>query len=102
MTHRRHSARVVGSKRWKVLRIQALRRDGWACVRCGAVGRLEIDHILPVRTHPELAYALDNLQTLCPKCHASKTWDECGNKRIPGRQEWRDLLLTTFDRLQNA
>ena len=31
--------------------------------KCGALGRLEVDHILPVRTHPELAFDLANLQT---------------------------------------
>ena len=66
---KRHSAWVTRSKRWPALRQQALRRDGFACVQCGARGRNEVDHILPVRTHPGLAFVLDNLQTLCGSCH---------------------------------
>lgn len=95
MSYPRHSAHVTRGARWAALRLQVLRRDGWRCVCCGAVGRLEIDHKLPVRTHPALAYDVGNLQALCPRCHASKTWDECGNHRIPGRQQWRELLRVT-------
>jgi len=54
MRYHRYSARVIGSKRWPALRIAARRRDGWSCVRCGAVGRLEVDHVLPDRTHQVL------------------------------------------------
>jgi len=31
----RHSAKVTRGPRWKALRMMALDRDGWACVRCG-------------------------------------------------------------------
>lgn len=73
--------------------MQALERDGWACVCCGARTRLEIDHIKPVRTHLHLAYALSNLQTLCARCHSKKTRFEVGHKPLcPKRQEWRELL----------
>jgi len=89
----RYSRGVTKSKRWKALRQQALRRDGWKCVACKAVGRLEVDHILPVRTHPELAFDLTNLQTLCASCHSRKTRIECGHDPLdPQRQRWRDLL----------
>ena len=60
----RQSAHVIRDKRWPALRYRAKRRDDWKCVKCGAVGRLEVDHINPVRTHPELAFDLNNLQSL--------------------------------------
>jgi 5-methylcytosine-specific restriction enzyme A len=89
----RHSAAVIRSKRWKGLRYQAKRRDGWQCVQCGAKGRLEVDHIKPVRTNPELAYDLNNLQTLCVSCHTRKTRIECGHpEKSPERKEWDALL----------
>ncbi|PTQ72739.1 HNH endonuclease [Celeribacter persicus] len=73
--------------------MQALERDDWKCVQCGERRRLEIDHIEPVRDRPDLAYSLANLQTLCGRCHASKTRQEVGWKPLPPeRQEWRDLL----------
>lgn len=91
--YKRHSAHVTRGPRWKVLRMQALDRDGWQCVQCGERRRLECDHVLPVRDHPELAYSLSNLQILCGRCHARKTRIEVGHKALsPKRQEWRDLL----------
>lgn len=89
----RYSAKVTRSQRWKALRMQALDRDGWACVQCGDRQRLEIDHIKPVKDRPDLAYALGNLQTLCGRCHARKTRIEVGHKPLPPeRARWRDLL----------
>ena len=86
----RHSAAVCGSRRWKGLRQLALRRDGWQCVSCGARGRLEVDHIKPVRTHPDLSFELTNLQTLCVPCHTRKTRLECGHPPLsPERAAWR-------------
>ncbi|MGR3515376.1 MAG: HNH endonuclease [Paracoccaceae bacterium] len=88
-----HSKRVTRTKRWKALRLEVLRRDDWRCVRCGDMRRLEVDHVLPVKTHPELSFALSNLQCLCASCHSRKTRLEVGHKPLsPKRQEWRDLL----------
>lgn len=96
MTYHRHSARVIGSKRWPALRLAAKRRDGFRCVECGAVGRLEVDHVKPVRTHPELAFDLSNLQTLCASCHTRKTRLECGHDpQNPLREAWRNLVRST-------
>lgn len=93
LMHDRYSAAVLRSKRWPALRLQAKRRDGFHCRECGAAGDLEVDHIKPVRTHPELAFDLSNLQTLCVSCHSRKTRIECGFPELsPGRREWRDLL----------
>ncbi len=94
--HFRHSAAVTRSVRWKVVRLQAKRRDGFKCVKCNARGRLEVDHIQPVRTHPELSFDPANLQTLCGTCHSRKTIIEIGLRPIdPRRQAWRDLLAAT-------
>lgn len=93
MTYHRHSAAVIRSRQWPALRLAAKRRDGWRCVECGNSGRLEVDHIKPVRSHPELAFELSNLQTLCASCHSRKTRLECGHPPLtPARQKWRDLL----------
>ena len=93
MKYHRHSQAVIRSKRWKGLRLLALRRDGWACVQCGARGRLEVDHIQPVRTHPEQAFDLGNVQALCPSCHTRKTRIECGHPAPdPKRAAWRDAI----------
>lgn len=93
VTYPRHSKAVIGTRRWKRLRFEILRRDGWQCVQCGARGRLEVDHILPVRTHPELSFDRGNLQCLCPGCHTRKTRVECGHTPTdPDRQKWREAV----------
>ena len=67
------------SDAWKQLRLQALRRDHWACTLCStgvaARGQSRVDHIQSRRARPDLALELSNLRTLCPTCdnrrHAS-------------------------------
>ncbi|GGD30819.1 HNH endonuclease [Sinisalibacter lacisalsi] len=94
--HHRHSDKVTRSRRWKGLRLEVLRRDGFACVMCGARGRLEVDHIKPVRSHPELSFDLGNLQALCPSCHTRKTRVEIGlGREDPAREAWKKLVRET-------
>jgi len=89
----RFSAAVMRSPRWKAVRFLAKKRDGFKCVECGARGRLEVHHVKPVRTHPDLAYDLDNLKTLCVRCHSRITRIEVGLGEVdPKRQAWRDLV----------
>lgn len=90
---RRNSARITRSRCWPALRVETLRRDGFQCVSCGARGRLEVDHIKPVRTHPDLAFELANLQALCAACHSRKTRIECGFKPpSEDRLAWREAV----------
>lgn len=77
---------------WPGLRLAAKRRDGWACVRCRGRGRLEVDHVLPVERHPDLAFALDNLQTLCRDCHIAKTRADFTGELPPDKAAWRDAV----------
>jgi len=80
-------------RRWPALRLRALRRDGFACVQCGARGRLEVDHIQPTFRRPDLAFDLGNLQALCGSCHSRKTWRDLGRAEVSeGRREWLDLV----------
>ncbi|ORE88177.1 HNH endonuclease signature motif containing protein [Aurantimonas sp. 22II-16-19i] len=89
----RAGAAIYRSPRWKSVRFLAKRRDCWKCVQCGGNGRLEVDHVKPVRDAPELAFDLSNLQTLCGACHARKTRIEVGLAEIdPKRRAWRDLV----------
>ncbi len=93
--HFRHSRQITRGPIWQVLRMAVLERDGWACVKCGSRGRLEVDHVKPVRTHPGLARVTANLQALCPACHTRKTRLEIGFKPVPeDRQEWRKSVLS--------
>lgn len=94
VNHIRHSARVTRTRRWKALRLIALRRDGFRCIECRAPGRLEVDHIKPVREAPELAFVLENLQSLCPRCHGAKTAREVGLPPLdPRKSAWRAAVM---------
>lgn len=87
--YRRFSRPVLKTRRWQVVRHEVLERDGWACRRCGASGRLEVDHIKPVRNAPERAFDKSNLQVLCASCHTKKTRIECGHPEpSPERRAW--------------
>lgn len=89
----RHSRKVTATRRWQVLRQQILERDGWKCCTCGERRRLEVDHIKPVRTHPELSFEPRNLQVLCGACHSRKTRIEVGHKeKSPDRKAWFDAV----------
>ena len=90
--YHRFSKRVTSTKRWKVLRMQILERDHFRCKECGKGGRLEVDHIKPVRSHLELAYSPDNLQALCPSCHTKKTRIECGHPPPRNCQQWQEAV----------
>ena len=35
--------------RWRIVRRKVLDRDGFRCVRCGRAGRLECDHVAPLK-----------------------------------------------------
>jgi 5-methylcytosine-specific restriction endonuclease McrA len=60
------------------LRLLAIRRDGFRCRLCGATvtcDTAQVDHIRPVSCYklPVDANRLENLWTLCVRCHQEKT-----------------------------
>lgn len=75
---------------WLGQRLKALRRDNYTCQDCGVKhaqtytgkkleyeieGKLQVDHIIPVSIGGD-GLDLDNLQTLCIKCHINKTKED--------------------------
>ncbi len=88
-----HASWIRHDPRWAVVRWDALRRDGFRCVKCTASGRLEVDHVKPIRTHPDLAFELSNLQALCRSCHSRKTRIDMGKPdEIEERKQWRSAV----------
>jgi 5-methylcytosine-specific restriction endonuclease McrA len=67
--------------------MRVLLRRGALCECCGARPpdvRINVDHIKPRRTHPELALDEANLQVLCEDCnHGKGSWDTT-DWRAPG------------------
>ena len=88
------------SPEWEKLRVQALRRDGWRCTKCGVgvrgaragQSRPVVDHIVNRKQggKDELA----NLEVLCLPCHNKKTaWVDHNTRAEVGldglTDEWR-------------
>ena len=81
---------LYGSKPWRFVRAEVLRRDGWTCRACKRRTATEVDHVVPLHLG---GAALDpnNLQAICRGCHAAKTASE---NRAPDRRPagWRKLV----------
>jgi len=57
-----------GSREWKLIRYKTIARDDFKCSQCGEENyTLHVHHVVPVREGG--SDELDNLITLCPKCH---------------------------------
>lgn len=68
---RRESHRLYGTAAWRRARELVKARDG-ACVACGALSDLTVDHIIPAGVDPSRALDLANLRTLCRSCHGRR------------------------------
>lgn len=92
------------SARWRRLRLQILRLDGWECQMCGAMlreGRSDkastilrpavVDHIIPHQGDPALFYETTNLWSLCSDCHDGTC--QAIEKKHRGGQSVRDAKL---------
>lgn len=73
------------SEEWKIIRKQALKRDGFTCPYCGARAT-EVHHIIeltPENIHDRnISLNLNNLQSLCHECHSAITMEEHGIKSM--------------------
>ena len=67
---------IQTNRQW---REAVLERDGKVCQKCNATENLEVHHILPVKTHPELRLSVSNGQALCNDCH--KKTDNYGHRK---------------------
>lgn len=90
---RTKDAEFLQSYEWQRVRMFVLRRDGAKCACCGATPRtgavMNVDHIKPRRTHPELALDPTNCQVLCNNCNKGKgNWDST---------DWRDRRAQKLD-----
>lgn len=87
------------SKAWQYIRYRVLERDNYECQECKRQGRvftdfhkpdkhkrLDIDHIKSLARYPELALEMQNLETLCVKCHNKK---ENRFHKFQSKNKWR-------------
>ena len=64
-------------------------RDDFRCLRCGRPGQ-DVAHILPKGRYPELKFTLQNLVTLCRKCHVE-------TETVEGRRELLELMKDLYE-----
>ncbi|PEP91586.1 HNH endonuclease [Bacillus toyonensis] len=80
-------SQFYNSRAWKQVRKQVQKRDNYECQECKRNGRVQTDtneysesakrkkiqlvvhHIKELAHHPELALAINNLETVCVSCH---------------------------------
>lgn len=67
---------------WRRVRAVALARDSGLCCLCHRPAVL-VDHITPIRDGGE-RLALDNLQSLCRRCHDAKTGEDVRKRAQAG------------------
>ena len=85
------------TKRWSSLRQQALDRDHYICQYCGRPNSRTVDHIVPIAIDHAKATDIDNLATICRRCHKAKTdWEQAyygtgKDNRLTGATEIKDI-----------
>lgn len=66
--HAKAGDKIYGDPRWAKVRALALQRDSYRCIRCGTTQQLVVHHDIEW-TEGIDPYDLDNLETLCRRCH---------------------------------
>jgi Putative transposase DNA-binding domain/HNH endonuclease len=73
------------------LKKEIMKRDGYSCVFCKAVGvKFNVHHIYPWHKAPSFRFNRDNLVTLCRNCHINVA--HRGNVRQEPCPETTDIL----------
>jgi len=82
MAERKETLPFYGTEAWHRVRKAALMRDGGMCQECmrkfrdGIIRKPRratmVHHKIPVKERPDLALELDNLESLCDRCHAEE------------------------------
>lgn len=76
----KHYKGFLNSQEWKTISEARKKMDGNKCTRCGSSNRLEVHH-MSYYLHPQKGLLdLNNLITLCHKCHSS-THGKCFGMR---------------------
>ena len=85
------------SDRWKELRAERLRIDGFRCQRCGKEKQLRVHHVHYPDDRIYGTESVDDLVTLCDSCH--KKLHEAGNA---ARMAWARCKPSGYGIEQNA
>lgn len=72
---------IYKTRAWQLVRKLALQRDDGWCVKCKEAPAVLVDHIKEL-TDGGAAFDLDNLQSLCAKCHNIKTAEVAKQRKL--------------------
>lgn len=100
---RQQKRKFYDSDKWKHLREEVKKRDNYECQKCKRNGSVTIDlneysetakrkkislvvhHIKELEDHPDLALEIDNLETLCVRCH-----NQIHDRSFKKENKWND------------
>lgn len=85
---------VYDSSEWRALRDAVRRERGQRCEKCGAGGRVWVDHIVEIKDGGA-PYDRANLQVLCKSCHERKTAEARRQRNLEARAERPDSVNTS-------
>jgi hypothetical protein len=72
MTRYKSYAEKLGDPRWQRKRLLVMDHDGWRCIACRCMERtLNVHHLKYHRGMDPWDYPMEELVTLCWKCHAA-------------------------------
>lgn len=95
------------SRKWQVLRKRVLIRDHYQCRYCQVYGVMTtnsktVDHIVPIEFNGTREADIDNLATICRKCHLKKTeWEQKyygtgKNQKLRNVKEIQNIGMVTY------
>jgi 5-methylcytosine-specific restriction endonuclease McrA len=60
-----------GTSAWRRVRAKVLSRDEFTCYYCGNEAT-QVDHVVPIKDEPALAFDESNLVSACARCNRAK------------------------------
>jgi 5-methylcytosine-specific restriction endonuclease McrA len=78
--------RILGSGKWKAVRLRVLARDGWQCAYCHThldKTNAQVDHVTPLAKDASDPFNMDGLVAACKQCNATKGDRVFLAKRLP-------------------
>ena len=100
------NSKIRNSEKYKLWRMNVLKRDRFSCVICGYRSRqslahgdkkcdIRVDHIKPFSLYPKLRFELNNGRTLCIPCDRKHGWNYNRKKSSLVLQESSETICQT-------
>lgn len=78
---RKPSDSFYASSEWAAVRREVMNLYSPQCMKCGAIDKIQVDHIKPRSLWPHLELSIDNCQLLCEQCNSRKSNKETSDYR---------------------